>query len=135
MTPTSIVHEADENQNPSFMMAWRVHAFGPPDVMRFVRVPRPSPDAGEVLVKVEAVEVGPWDGWIRAGKSALPQPLPLTLGSDLSGEIKSGQTVIIQGAAGNSVSRNGITSSCDWPSSWRAVAVLNEMERHFQLGE
>src|SRR5262249_16061042 len=42
---------------------------------------------GEVLVKVEAAGVGPWDGWIRAGKSALPQPLPLTLGSDLSGEI------------------------------------------------
>ena len=40
-----------------------------------------------MLVKVEAAGVGPWDGWIRAGKSALPQPLPLTLGSDLSGEI------------------------------------------------
>ena len=26
--------------------------------------------------------VGPWDGWIRSGKSVLPQPLPLTLGSD-----------------------------------------------------
>src|SRR3954468_3353496 len=69
------------------MMAWRVHEFGPPDVMRFERVPRPDPGAGEVLVKVEAVRVGPWDGWIRAGKSALPEPLPLTLGSDLSGEI------------------------------------------------
>jgi NADPH:quinone reductase-like Zn-dependent oxidoreductase len=31
--------------------------------------------------------VGPWDGWIRAEKTALPQPLPLTLGSDLSGAI------------------------------------------------
>jgi NADPH:quinone reductase-like Zn-dependent oxidoreductase len=69
------------------MMAWRVHEFGPPDVMRFEQVPRPSPGAGEVLVKVEAVGVGPWDGWIRAGKSAVPQPLPLTLGSDLSGEV------------------------------------------------
>jgi len=36
---------------------------------------------------VEAAGVGPWDGWIRAGKSALPQPLPLTPGSDLSGEV------------------------------------------------
>lgn len=35
-----------------------------------------------------AAGVGPWDGWIRAGKSALPQPLPLTLGSDLSGLIE-----------------------------------------------
>jgi len=69
------------------MMAWRVNEFGPPEVMKFERVPRPEPGPGDVLVKVEAAGVGPWDGWIRAGKSALPQPLPLTLGSDLSGEI------------------------------------------------
>ncbi len=69
------------------MMAWRVHEFGPPNVMRFEQVLRPTPGPSEVLVKVEAAGVGPWDGWIRAGKSALPQPLPLTLGSDLSGEI------------------------------------------------
>jgi len=69
------------------MMAWRVHEFGPPNVMRFERVLRPNPGPSDVLVKVEAAGVGPWDGWIRAGKSALPQPLPLTLGSDLSGEI------------------------------------------------
>jgi NADPH:quinone reductase-like Zn-dependent oxidoreductase len=69
------------------MMAWRVHEFGSPNVMKFEAVPRPAPGSGEVLVKVEAAGVGPWDGWIRAGKSALPQPLPLTLGSDLSGEI------------------------------------------------
>jgi NADPH:quinone reductase-like Zn-dependent oxidoreductase len=25
---------------------------------------------GEVLVKVEAAGVGPWDAWIRAGKSS-----------------------------------------------------------------
>ena len=87
MAPSSIVDQSTENQSPSSMMAWRVHEFGPPDVMRFERVPRPNPGTSEVLVKVEAVGVGPWDGWIRAGKSALPQPLPLTLGSDLSGEI------------------------------------------------
>ncbi len=69
------------------MMAWRVHEFGPPEIMKFERVSRPEPGSGEVLVKVEAAGVGPWDGWIRAGKSALPQPLPLTPGSDLSGEI------------------------------------------------
>lgn len=71
----------------SSMMAWRVYEFGPPDVMKFERVPRPEPGPSEVLVKVEAAGVGPWDGWIRAGKSALPQPLPLTPGSDLSGRI------------------------------------------------
>jgi NADPH:quinone reductase-like Zn-dependent oxidoreductase len=69
------------------MMGWRVHTFGPPDVMKFEEVPRPVQGPGEVLVRVKAAGVGPWDAWIRAGKSALPQPLPLTPGSDLSGEI------------------------------------------------
>jgi NADPH:quinone reductase-like Zn-dependent oxidoreductase len=87
MASSSIGHQADEGQIHSTMMAWRVHEFGPPDVMRFERVPRPTPGPGEVLVKVEAAGVGPWDAWIRAGKSVLPRPLPLTLGSDLSGEI------------------------------------------------
>lgn len=72
---------------PSTMMAWRVHEFGPPETMIFETAPRPDPGPGEVLVRVHAAGVGPWDGWIRAGKSALPQPLPLTLGSDLSGEV------------------------------------------------
>jgi NADPH:quinone reductase-like Zn-dependent oxidoreductase len=87
MAPSSIVHQANEDQPQLSMLAWRVHEFGSPDVMRFEQVLRPNPGRGEVLVKVEAAGVGPWDGWIRAGKSALPQPLPLTLGSDLSGEI------------------------------------------------
>jgi NADPH:quinone reductase-like Zn-dependent oxidoreductase len=73
--------------NPPSMKAWRVHEFGPPEKMVFEAIPRPSPAAGEVLIKVHAAGVGPWDAWIRAGKSALPQPLPLTLGSDLAGEV------------------------------------------------
>jgi NADPH:quinone reductase-like Zn-dependent oxidoreductase len=77
----------EDPPHSSSMMAWRVHEFGPPEVMRFERVPRPHPGPGEVLVEVKAAGVGPWDGWIRAGRSVLPQPLPLTLGSDLSGEI------------------------------------------------
>lgn len=87
MTPNSAVSQVNEERTRSTMMAWCVHQFGSPEVMKFERVPRPEPDPGEVLVKVEAAGVGPWDGWIRSGKSALPQPLPLTLGSDFSGEI------------------------------------------------
>jgi NADPH:quinone reductase-like Zn-dependent oxidoreductase len=87
MIPSSIVPQANDERSHSTMMAWLVHEFGPPEVMKFERVPWPEPGPGEVLVKVEAAGVGPWDSWIRAGKSALPQPLPLTLGSDLSGVI------------------------------------------------
>jgi len=87
MTASSILQRANEETAQSFMMAWRVHKFGPPEVMSFEQVSRPTPLVGEVLIKVGAAGVGPWDSWIRAGKSALPQPLPLTLGSDLAGEI------------------------------------------------
>jgi NADPH:quinone reductase-like Zn-dependent oxidoreductase len=76
-----------EKANQPSMKAWRVHEFGPPEKMIFETVPRPLPAAGEVLVKVHAAGVGPWDASIRTGKSALPQPLPLTLGSDLAGEV------------------------------------------------
>lgn len=67
------------------MKACRVHRFGPPDEIIVDDIPQPVPGPGELLVQVKAAGVGPWDGWIRAGKSVLPQPLPLTLGSDLSG--------------------------------------------------
>ena len=89
MTTNSISHEEARDQVDASMMAWRVHEFGPPEAMKFERVPRPVPGPGEVLVKVHAAGVGPWDGWIRAGRSVLPQPLPLTLGSDLSGDIQA----------------------------------------------
>ncbi len=85
------------------MLAWRVHKFGPPEAMILERVPRPDPGPGEVLVDVHAAGVGPWDGWIRAGKSALPQPLPLTLGSDLSGTVAAVGSDISELAIGDQV--------------------------------
>ena len=69
------------------MKAVRVHSFGPPEVISIEDVPKPEPAGGEVVVQVKAAGVGPWDAWIRSGKSVLPQPLPLTLGSDLSGVV------------------------------------------------
>jgi len=82
-----MVDTAKGDESSSSMMAWRVHEFGPPEVLKFERLPQPRPGQGEVLIKVAAAGVGPWDAWIRAGKSALPQPLPLTPGADLSGHV------------------------------------------------
>ncbi len=70
------------------MQAIRVHRFGDLDALVTEDVPRPSPGDGEVLLRVKAAGVGPWDAWIRAGRSVLPQPLPLTLGSDVSGLVE-----------------------------------------------
>src|SRR6185503_12200917 len=70
------------------MKANKIYRFGSPEVIMFEEAERPLPGKGEVLVRVKASGVGPWDGWIREGKSVLPQPLPLTLGSDLSGVVE-----------------------------------------------
>ena len=100
---SALVGNAAQSPAPSSMKAWRVHEFGPPEAMIFETVPRPDPGPGEVLVKVHAAGVGPWDGWIRSGKSALPQPLPLTLGSDLSGEVAALGSGISNMAVGDQV--------------------------------
>ncbi|WFT79108.1 NADP-dependent oxidoreductase [Methylobacterium sp. CB376] len=73
----------------SIMTAARIHAFGNVDAIVLEEIERPTAAEGEVLVRVEAAGVGPWDAWIRAGKSVLPQPLPLTLGSDISGIVEA----------------------------------------------
>ena len=52
-------------------------------------IPRPSPAPGEVLVRVAAAGVAPWDALIREGKSKVSPPPPLTLGSDLSGVVEA----------------------------------------------
>ena len=70
------------------MKAARIHGFGPPDVLVVEDVPIPSPGLDEILVRVMAAGVAPWDAIIREGKSKVsPQP-PLTLGSDLSGVVE-----------------------------------------------
>ena len=67
------------------MNAIRVHEFGGPETLRLERVPMPTPGDGDVLVQVVAAGVGPWDAWVRAGRSVINQALPLTPGSDLAG--------------------------------------------------
>jgi NADPH:quinone reductase-like Zn-dependent oxidoreductase len=70
------------------MKAARIHGFGAPGAIVVEEVPRPVPAAGELLVRVAAAGVGPWDALIRQGKSKVSPPPPLTLGSDLSGVVE-----------------------------------------------
>jgi len=71
------------------MRAVCIHRFGPPAVIVMDDIQRPIPGSGEVLVRVAATGVGPWDALIREGKSEVSPPPPLTLGSDLSGIVEA----------------------------------------------
>jgi NADPH:quinone reductase-like Zn-dependent oxidoreductase len=69
--------------------AARILRFGPPGVIVNDNLPQPAPAGGQLLVRVKAAGVGPWDALIREGKSALHQPLPIILGSDLAGVVEA----------------------------------------------
>jgi NADPH:quinone reductase-like Zn-dependent oxidoreductase len=72
------------------MKAVRIHSFGGPEVLKYQEAARPTPQAGEVLVRVRAAGINPVD---VAGRQ-FPIPgitgageLPYILGWDVSGEI------------------------------------------------
>jgi NADPH:quinone reductase-like Zn-dependent oxidoreductase len=46
------------------MKAARIHKFGPPDVIAIEEIPQPIPGPGELLIRVGAAGVGPWDALI-----------------------------------------------------------------------
>ncbi|AMH43013.1 MULTISPECIES: NADP-dependent oxidoreductase [Burkholderiaceae] len=72
---------------PAAFKAVQIDSFGGIGSMQYRNVPLERPAAGQVLLRVAAAGVGPWDAWIRSGNSVLPQPLPLTLGSDIAGTV------------------------------------------------
>lgn len=71
------------------MKAIRVHQFGGPEVLKLEEVPTSKPDADQVLLRVRAVGVNPYDTYMRAGTYAIKPPLPYTPGSDAAGTIEA----------------------------------------------
>jgi NADPH:quinone reductase-like Zn-dependent oxidoreductase len=85
------------------MKAGRIHHFGPPSAVVVDEIPCPTPKEGELVVRVAAAGVGPWDALIREGKSVVQLSLPIILGSDLAGIVDSVGTGVIQFKPGDKV--------------------------------
>ena len=71
------------------MKAILVREFGGPEVLKLEEVPTPKPGAGQVLVRLHAAGVNPYDTYMRAGTYAVKPPLPYTPGSDGAGTIEA----------------------------------------------
>lgn len=71
------------------MKAIQVHQFGGPEVLELREVPTPKPGLGQVLVRVRAAGVNPYDTYMRAGTYAVKPPLPYTPGSDAAGVVEA----------------------------------------------
>jgi len=70
------------------MKAAFIETTGGPDVIRYGDLPRPVPQAGEVLVRVAAADVNPIDLYIRSGMVAMPLPRPYIIGCDVAGTVE-----------------------------------------------
>src|SRR5271165_6949350 len=71
------------------MKAIQVQQFGDPEVLTLREIPTPQPIAGQVLVRVQAAGVNPYDTYMRAGTYAIKPPLPYTPGSDAAGTVEA----------------------------------------------
>lgn len=71
------------------MNAIQVHQFGGPEVLALHEIPAPKPGPGEVLVRVRAAGVNPYDTYMRSGSYAIKPPLPYTPGSDAAGTVEA----------------------------------------------
>lgn len=75
-------------ENQPRMRAISPVAWGPPEVLREVKVDRPSPQPGEVLVRVKAIGVNPTDWKSRATGGRKLWKNPPILGFDVSGVVE-----------------------------------------------
>jgi NADPH:quinone reductase-like Zn-dependent oxidoreductase len=71
------------------MKAVVVHEYGGPEVLKFEEYPDPVPGPGEVLVRVAATSVNPFDYKRRAGsmKESYPIQFPGVIGVDIAGTV------------------------------------------------
>jgi NADPH:quinone reductase len=71
------------------MKAIRVHEFGGPEQLKLEDLPEPRPGAGQIVVKVHAAGVNPFETYMRSGTYAIKPQLPYTPGADAGGIVAS----------------------------------------------
>jgi NADPH:quinone reductase-like Zn-dependent oxidoreductase len=67
------------------MRAALIREHGGPEAIEITEVPKPAPQAGEVLVQVMAAGMNHLDTWVRRGLPGRRLPLPMILGADAAG--------------------------------------------------
>ena len=71
------------------MKAIVLKSFGGPESFELRDVPKPVPQAGQVLVRVHATSINPLDYQVRRGDYPDLVPLPAITGHDVSGVIEA----------------------------------------------
>jgi NADPH2:quinone reductase len=85
------------------MKAMLLKSFGGPESFELCDVPKPVPQAGQVLVRVHATSINPLDYQVRRGDYPDLVPLPAITGHDVSGVVEAVGPGVMAFAAGDEV--------------------------------
>lgn len=108
------------------MNAIVVREFGGPDVLKLAEVPDPQPGPGQVVVRIHAAGVNPFDTYMRTGNYATRPALPYTPGADAGGVIEGVGSNVSDMAVGTRVYVSGTAVH----KSYGAYAQKAVCERH-----
>jgi NADPH:quinone reductase and related Zn-dependent oxidoreductases len=110
------------------MKAIRIHGYGGSEVLKYEDAPRPHPKVGEVLIRVYAAGVNPFDWKVCAGhmKDFVQHKLPLIPGWEVSGVIEQIGAAVSQFKDGDLVYGN-LDPSRDGAYAEYAIARESEL--------
>jgi len=107
------------------MKAIRVNQFGGPEVLDVAAVDDPVPRAAEVVVRVKAAGVNPYDTYMRAGAGSNNPALPYTPGTDAAGVVEFIGPDVDDLAIGDRVFTTGTTSG-----AYAELALCQRQQLH-----
>jgi NADPH2:quinone reductase len=82
------------------MRAVQIDEFGGPEVLEVTDIPKPEPEDGQVLIKVEACGMNFADTHQRENSYLAKYELPLVLGGEVAGTTEDGERVVALMATG-----------------------------------
>lgn len=96
------------------MQAVRVHEFGDPDVLLLEETLQPQPVSDEVLIRVQAAGVNPFETYVRAGLYTELPALPYTPGCDAAGvRVDTGERVYVTGSLSGTYAEYALCAAAD----------------------
>jgi NADPH:quinone reductase-like Zn-dependent oxidoreductase len=94
----------------TFMKAIVYHRYGPPDVLQFTEIEKPAVGEKEVLIKVRAASVNPYDFHFMRGTpyvvqlvAGIRKPKSPRLGADVAGQVEAVGTQVTRFKPGDEV--------------------------------
>ncbi|MFG2115887.1 quinone oxidoreductase family protein [Streptomyces sp. NPDC048718] len=113
--------EIQEMKDIQLMKAVRVGRAGGPEVLELVDLPRPSPGAGQVLVRLAAAGVNYIDVYLRSG--LYPAELPFVPGQEGAGTVVETGPGVGPGAGGVAV--GDVVAWANLPGAYAQYALID----------